>query len=94
MSRNSHSLRTTPAERFFTHSSRNSLPSHKSKLERFCKKLEVFLDRHDGLFGKPTRIYGENSTEFVNVNYLVEFFEKTIEERYLDTHGGKNPDAP
>lgn len=68
-------------------------PFRKTEIERFFNRLEMYVDRHNGHFGKPARIYTDNSTEFLNVKYLVAFIEEAIEVQYKIPRKGKD-DAP
>jgi hypothetical protein len=92
MARIPYNLRKVEANQFLDHPPLGQ-PARKGQLERFLKSFEDFLTRHEGHFGKPTRIYDDNSNEFVNVKYLVAFVKMAAEEKVADMRDGENPDA-
>ena len=92
MARTPYKLHKAEANQFFTYPPIGQ-PAHKGQLERFLKNFEEFLTRHEGRFGKPTRIYDDNSNEFVNVKYLIAFVKMAAKEEVADMRDGEDPDA-
>jgi hypothetical protein len=73
-------------------SRRHHDPTHKAEIERFFTRLDRYVERHSGHFGKPARIYTDNSIEFRSVTYLTAI-EEAIEIQYKIPRKGKD-DAP